>query len=431
MSKENLKRRPLSGRFPLVQINNGEKPKIFIENNNKLKKIKEISELSEKLIKEDNFETKLNTKTFAETKINNTYSNINQITDKTEFLEMLSKQEKNDKDALDDIIINEVNRIKNVNEKRKKLNQINLIEKNYDDLYIWQNLFNHSRPLSNYTTLKKRKIITQLKENKKSEEFKSPVILVDLPETQMNLYFGKNTFIQNEGFKNKIKSAKPKYDINNMKLNNKNLKNANNILSLKNNLELNLISKESSANNTLKSKKSSSARNRIMSSINTRKSNKNKDKSHKLIRPMSVYSPRINTGSFYFSNAFSDYYKEDLKSFSDKMKILKAKIKSNPSHLKNEIKNQRKISYKKEKQLQSIIDSNKITFDKDDLIIAADRRNPIPLLKSIFMTKYLDQEVMKENIKMYYNTMKPLENWDQPVDYTQNERWRFVENIMN
>ena len=50
---------------------------------------------------------------------------------------MLSKQKESDKEALDNIIINEVNRIKNVNEKKKKLNDINLIEKKYDDLYIW------------------------------------------------------------------------------------------------------------------------------------------------------------------------------------------------------------------------------------------------------------------------------------------------------
>ena len=74
-----------------------------------------------------------------------------------------------------------------------------------------------------------------------------------------------------------------------------------------------------SINNTLKSKKSLSAKNRIITRINSRKSLKNKYKSfHKFIRPMSVYSPKISSCSFYFSNAFSDYYKEDLKSFSNK-----------------------------------------------------------------------------------------------------------------
>ena len=348
---------------------------------------------------------------------------------------MLSKQKESEKEALDNIIVNEVNRIKNVNEKRKKLNDINLIEKNYDDLYVWENLFNHSRPLSNYTTLKRRKI-KKVEENKGLEEFKSPVILVDLYEDQMGLYFGKNNFNQNEGKRGKIKSAKEKYGIynNKRKMKKQNNSNVNTNLNFNNiSPNVNIKSKaqshnHNSVNNTLKSKKSSSARNRIMSSLNSRKSHKNKDKPlHKHIRPMSVYSPRVNTCSFYFSNIFSDYYKEDLKTFSEKMKILKAKVKSNPSNLKNEMKTQRMVSYNKEKKLADIINSNKITFDKEDLIIAADRRNPIPLLKSIFRTNYPDKEVMKENIKLYYNTMKPLGNVDESVDYTQNERWGFIE----
>ena len=76
-----------------------------------------------------------------------------------------------------------------------------------------------------------------------------------------------------------------------------------------------------------------------MSSINSRKSQKNRERSlHRHIRTMSVYSPRTKTFTFYFSNTFSDYYKEDLKTFSEKMKILKVKVKSNPNHLKPERK---------------------------------------------------------------------------------------------
>ena len=36
---------------------------------------------------------------------------------------------------------------------------------------------------------------------------------------------------------------------------------------------------------------------------------------------------------------------------------------------------------------------------------------------------------MKENIKMYYKTMKPVGTADNPVDYTKNERWRLSELI--
>ena len=435
MLEENIKKRPLSGKFPTLKSNLKEKPKLVIQNNNN-NKINPITELTKNLYdkKLEKVDTKLYTKTFAETKENYNNSSINnQLTDKTEFLEMLSKQKETDREALDNIIINEANRIKNVNEKRKKLNDINLIEKNYDDLYLWENLFNNSRPISHYTTLKERKI-KKLEENKDLEEFKSPVILVDLFEDQMNLYFEQNNFIHSNSRK-KIKSA----NINNTRLIKKNINttkskntdlNMNHKYSSKNNIKSDSQSHSYSMNNTLKSKKSASAKNRIMNSLNSRKSQRSKDKIfHKNIRPMSVYSPRVNTYSFYFSNAFSDYYKEDLKTFSEKMKILKAKIKSNPYHLKHEIKEQRKIASKKEKILENIINSNKMVFDKEDLIIAADRRNPIPLLQSIFRTNYPDKEVIKENIKNYYNTMKPLGNCDESVDYTKNDRWKFCENF--
>ena len=429
----NIKKRPLSSRFPPLNIKN-DKQKITTKNNNYLHPIKELVITDKKFKKqevdkdEEKLDTKLYTKTFLETKDNN--SSFNQLTEKTEFLEMISKQKESDKDALDNIISSEVNRIKNINEKKKKLNEINLIEENYDDLYVWENLFNHSRPLSNYTTLK-RKPIKKIEENKKEEEFKSPVILVDLYEDQMNLFFGNNNFIQTENQKRKTKSAQIKTSNNNNRLikKSKNLNINTNIISNKTNNIItiqksknNSHSNSNSKSNTLLSKKSSSARNRIMSTLNSRKSSKKKFISnYHHIRPMSVYSPRANAGSFYFSNTFSDYYKEDLRSFSEKMKILKAKVKSNSSHLKNEINIQRNIAYKKEKKLDEIINfnNNKNIFDKDELIIAGERKNPIPLLKSIFKTNNPDREIMKENIRLYYNTMKPMGNADISVDYTK------------
>ena len=116
---ENIKKRPLSGKFPLLKNKIDEKKNLIIQNNNKLNTLKELNN-NKYNNNDDNIETKLYTKTFAETKENNiNNSSINQLTEKTEFLEMFSKQKENDKEALDNIIINEVNRIKNVNEKRK------------------------------------------------------------------------------------------------------------------------------------------------------------------------------------------------------------------------------------------------------------------------------------------------------------------------
>jgi hypothetical protein len=114
--------------------------------------------------------------------------------EKTQFLEALGEEA--NRDTFNNILSNEISRLKNINEKKSKLKDINLIEQNYEELYEWTNLFNNSRPISSYTTLKKPKL--NIKEDNKIEEFKSPVVLVDLYEDQMNLYFGKNNFLKNE-----------------------------------------------------------------------------------------------------------------------------------------------------------------------------------------------------------------------------------------
>ena len=324
--------------------------------------------------------------------------------EKTQFLEALGEEA--NRDTFNNILSNEISRLKNINEKKSKLKDINLIEQNYEELYEWTNLFNNSRPISSYTTLKKPKL--NIKEDNKIEEFKSPVVLVDLYEDQMNLYFGKNNFLKNE--------SDSKAKIKNKLLIKKNIK-KNARTQKKKNLSIN-----TNATNTLSNQKS---KKNITSNINIT----SKTGTHHHIRPMSVYSPRGNSCSFYFSSTFSDYYKEDLKSFSEKMKILKAKIKSNPNKLNHEIKTQRKISSSKETKLNNILNLQKYNFVKENLIIAAERRNPIPLLKSIFKDKYPNREIMKEHIKIYNNTMKPLGDSNGIVDYTKNDRWRLSEQI--
>ena len=54
------------------------------------------------------------------------------------------------------------------------------------------------------------------------------------------------------------------------------------------------------------------------------------------IRPMSMYSPRMENSCYYYSSVFSDYSNEDFKSFCNKMPILKAKLKINSGKLKKE-----------------------------------------------------------------------------------------------
>ena len=82
--------------------------------------------------------------------------------------------------------------IESYSEKLRNLKDINLLEKEeINSLYKWEHLFNNFRPVNSYTTLSHNEE-KENKEENKNEEFKSPVLLVDLPEEQMNLFFHPN-----------------------------------------------------------------------------------------------------------------------------------------------------------------------------------------------------------------------------------------------
>ena len=403
MKDKNTSKRPKSGKYLQLRPITG-RPKTAIHNNNINNLQNNILDKNKDIIINKNIITESNKENEKEIQ-NSDY----QISEKKEFLKILGEESNNE--VFDHIISKEVKRMKKINEKKTKLKEINLIEKDIDDLYEWTNLFNNSRPISSYTTLKKSKL--NRKEDKKIEEFKSPVVLVDLLEDQMNLYFGKNNFLQTEENKKKIK--------NKILNNKKKLKTPKKLNININSTHHNKISKR----NINYSHRASKIINNTQVQNNNNITTKNINNYH--IRPMSVYSPRLNSCSFYFSSAFSDYYNEDLKTFSEKMKILKAKVKSNSDKLNHEIKSQRKISAKKEKKLNRLLNIEQFNFGKDNLIIAADRKNPIPLLQSIFKQTYPFKEVIKENIKNYFNTMKPLGEDNGKVDYTKNERWKLSE----
>ena len=185
----------------------------------------------------------------------------------------------------------------------KNLNNINLIEQDINTLYKWEHLFNNYRPINCYTTLSSNQTIKENNEENKNEEFKSPILLVDLPENQMNLFFRKTNFESSRNKKignDKLRKSSGKTNLNNYN--------------------------DSHINNTV---------------------------SHN-IRPMSMYSPRVENSCYYFSSAFSDYYKEDFKSFCNKMPILKAKLKINPDKLKKEINKHDKLTNKKENILNRL-----------------------------------------------------------------------------
>ena len=252
------------------------------------------------------------------------------------------------KDIYNAIISNELKKFEDLNDKKEKLKNINLLEKDYDDLYEWSNLVNNSRPISSYTRFNK-KTINPKKENNKINEINKNI--------KKNI---KHTIIECDNKQNQPKQKS------------------------KNSIQKN--------------------------------------------RPMSVYFQR-NKSSYYNIN---NYFKENLKTFSDRIKIaIKPKLKSNSYQLKHQIKTQRKLSAQKELELNKRLNVEDINIEKQNLIIAAERKNPIPLLQSIFKQIYPGEEIIKENVKMYYNTMKPFPNEDRdiPIDYTKNDRLRWIEEM--
>ena len=166
---------------------------------------------------------------------------------------------------------------------------------------------------------------------------------------------------------------------------------------------------------------------------NKKKLNFNKNKHNLHSRPISVFSQRNNSSlsSFYLSKTINDNYKGNLKTVSSKANSINPKLKSNSYQLKNEIKKQRILSSKKEKQIKKRLSSEQINFDKQKLFIAGQRKNSLPFLESIFGEIYPGKEVIKDHIKMYFNTMKPFNSKAESdddfimVDYTKNDRARW------
>ena len=341
------------------------------------------------------------------------------ISEKMAFLDSLSKG-KNKRSPSKQLMEEETKRIERLNAQKQKLININLKEEDIEGLYEWQNLFNNSRPISHYTRINYKKPV--LTEKDDSNDIKSPKLLVDLPYDKMLLFFGKNAFEnENNTKKNKKKGLsfwkKTNNNFNNINYNvSKTL--SNNTLSNKD------VTQNLKTNRTNKKYKTSSSVKSSRTIINSRNTNNKSEKGHNYIKPMSIYAKFNPEDTFYFSNAFSDYYKEDFKTFANKMPILKAKIKINENNLKRVIKNQNKKSLNKEKKLYELLKRDNLILKKQDLIISAERKNPIPLMKSIFKQVYPDSAEIKEHIRQYFKTMKPIGNDDGNTDYTKNNRWK-------
>ena len=121
------------------------------------------------------------------------------------------------------------------------------------------------------------------------------------------------------------------------------------------------------------------------------------DKKNLNIRPVSIYSPREENSCFYYSNTFSDYYKEDFKTFCEKIPILKAKLRVRAGKLRQEVHKRNGKLIKKYKILEEKRKDKNIIFNKEHLIIAGKRKNPIPLIKNVILEKYKSQINYNEN----------------------------------
>ena len=333
--------------------------------------------------------------------------------EKQDFLDSLAKGSR--RDSFINLLDEEAQRIEKIKEQKQKLNTITLKETDIDGLYEWKTLFNNSRPLSHYTRINYKKPV--LTEEISKDGIKSPKVLVDLPDDKMLYFFGNNAFLDDNDTK---KSKKNKYK--NGSTFRRKVNNNYNVSNTLSNKEKTQTLKTNRSNN----KNKTSSKLKTSTSIKSNgKNNKNDDNNgHKYIKPMSIYAKFNPEDTFYFSNTFSDYYKEDLKSFTNKMPILKAKIKTNSKNLKRIINQQRMKSSIKEKQYYDMIKNDSLIVKKQDLIISAERRNPVPLLKSIYKQENPGAEEIKEHIRKYFNTMKPFGNDDGKTDYTKNDRWR-------
>ena len=357
--------------------------------------------------------------------------------EKVDLLKSLAKNSR--KDSFINILVKEALKVNQMNTFKKKLSEINLIENDIDGLYDWTSLLNSGRPLSQYTRTNYKKPEEQEDDNKYDNHIISPKILVDLPDDKMQFFFGKNSFgniktTSKYKNRNKNQNKKQKYTPIFRKNNTFNEKQSN-VIKTTPNINEDKDDKDDKNINSIRKRNVKLPtwhfpyKNREKAK-NQREENKIDTNNNNHIQPISLYSKYGPSNTFYFSNAFSDYYKEDFKSFTQKMPILKAKIKTNSKRLKTEIKRQKAKAYVKEQILYDIIKKDDLILRKQDLIISAERRNPVPLMKYIYKQEYPNALEIKENLRKYFNTMKPYGNDDGKVDYTQNDRWKLNKELI-
>ena len=134
--------------------------------------------------------------------------------------------------------------------------------------------------------------------------------------------------------------------------------------------------------------------------------------------------------TFYFSNAFNDYYKMDFKEFIKIMPVLKAKKRCNSAKLTSQIKKSRKSSNKEEQKREiyknEMLDKlNNLFIEKQYLSLSLNSNNIQPLMSSIHSQIYPGEgDELTKHTKIYIKTNKPLgsERDIESIDFTVNQR---------
>ena len=140
-----------------------------------------------------------------------------------------------------------------------------------------------------------------------------------------------------------------------------------------------------------------------------------------------MYSQRLPGETFYLSQEFSEYYNEDLKTFSEKFPLLKAKIKVNPKKLQKALKDIKKQTIIRENNLKKVKLQDDLVLTKQEIIIAGMGGNAKPLLKSIYrQTHPYEHDDFDPRVKYYRNTDKPLGQDNGDTDYSVNDRTKHI-----
>lgn len=411
-----------------------------------------------------------------------------------------------------------------VNKQKEKLKNIDLLEKNYEDLYGWKSLLSKTRPLSCYTQSKKktkennknkkekkeeknkteydmeqnlqesfekqndevlfvreyndrvsnlnstirkkykhpfRDDVTENEKNtnsswercekkkKEKSDFIFPVALID--ETEDKLYefitIPKNIserrkkmeyflHIQSQTQKktgksnNKINGNRRKETVQRLSVsvNTSNLNHGN----FKDEMiqaSTSVYNKNKNFNKTFN--KSMNNNSRISQSVTKKKKKFNNQNNNMAPRPMSVYAKRSDSAVYYMSKEFSDYFKQDLKEFSEKFSLLHPKIKCDNSKIKKLLEEIKHIQDEDEKLLKNFKIDDK-AFDLKDLNLAGNSKNIYPLLKSFLKNYYPEDEVNKFfKDKTYPISNRPIGNKIQGTNLKINVHSKNWEGMRN